>query len=63
MLNFNDSTLIKNQVYNKDFEDKKKIDQDTLKFFDSRYHKKSLSDYIVVNKKERKPKDYSKFNK
>lgn len=61
MLNFNDTTLMKNQVYNKDFENNKKIDKDVIKFFDSRYHKKSLSDYIVVNKKERKTKDASKY--
>lgn len=51
MLNFDDLDLVKLKVYDKNFEKNKKIDMETLKFFNSRYNKKELSSYIVVDKK------------
>ena len=54
MLNFDDVDLVKNRVYNKDFVNNKQLDNQTIKFFNERYHKENLSDYIVVNKQPRK---------
>ena len=55
MLNFNDLTLVKLKIKDADFEKNKKIDMEKVKFFNSRYNKKDLSDYILVDKKPRKP--------
>ena len=56
MLNFNDLTLVKLKIKDPEFEKNKKIDMEKIKFFNSRYNKKDLSDYILVDKKPRKPK-------
>jgi hypothetical protein len=56
MLNFNDSTLVKLKIKDPEFEANKKIDMEKLKFYNSRYNKDNLSDYILVNKKPRKEK-------
>lgn len=56
MLNFNDSTLVKLKIKDPEFEANKKIDMEKLKFYNSRYNKHNLSDYILVNKKPRKEK-------
>lgn len=56
MLNFNDSTLVKLKIKDQEFEANKKIDMEKLKFYNSRYNKHNLSDYILVNKKPRKEK-------
>jgi len=63
MLNFNDNELIKLNIYNSKKDDNKKIDIEKLKFYNSRYNKHNLSDYILVNKKPRKNKDTSKSTK
>ena len=55
MLNFNDLTLVKLKIKDAEFEKNKKIDMEKVKFFNSRYNKKDLSDYILVDKKPRKP--------
>ena len=55
MLNFNDLTLVKLKIKDPEFEKNKKIDMEKVKFFNSRYNKKDLSDYILVDKKPRKP--------
>ena len=57
MLNFNDLDLVKLKIKDAMFEENKKIDMEKVKFFNSRYNKKNLSDYILVNKKPRKPKN------
>jgi hypothetical protein len=56
MLNFDDSTLVKLKIKDQEFEANKKIDMEKLKFYNSRYNKDNLSDYILVNKKPRKEK-------
>ena len=53
MLNFNDNTLIKLKIKDPEFEANKKIDNEKLKFYNSRYNKHNLSDYILVDKKPR----------
>lgn len=63
MLNFNDLDLVKLKIKDTEFEKNKKIDMEKLKFFNSRYNKNNLSDYILVNKKPRKTKDSSKSTK
>jgi hypothetical protein len=60
MLNFNDSTLVKLKIKDTEFEANKKIDMEKLKFYNSRYNKHNLSDYILVNKKPRKEKKINK---
>lgn len=60
MLNFNDLDLVKLRIKNSEFEKHKKIDMETLKFYDSRYNKKNLSDYILVDKNPKKSKDNTK---
>ena len=57
MLNFNDLDLVKLKIKDAMFEENKKIDMEKVKFFNSLYNKKNLSDYILVNKKPRKPKN------
>lgn len=57
MLNFNDLDLVKLKIKDDMFEKNKKIDMEKVKFFNSLYNKKNLSDYILVNKKPRKPKN------
>lgn len=57
MLNFNDTALMKLQLYNKSQEEKSKPSVEQMKFFNSRYNKNDLSSYIVVNKKPRKSKN------
>ena len=56
MLNFNDLDLVKLRIKDSEFEKHKKIDMEKLKFFNSRYNKTDLSDYILVDKKPRKSK-------
>lgn len=56
MLNFNDLDLVKLKIKDTEFEKNKKIDMEKIKFFNSRYNKKNLSDYILVDKKPRKTK-------
>ena len=60
MLNFNDLDLVKLKIKDEGFEKNKKIDMEKIKFFNSLYNKKNLSDYILVNKKPRKPKKNEK---
>ena len=55
MLNFDDLDLVKLKV--KEAETNKKLDEEKLKFYNSRYNKTNLSDYILVNKKPKKPKN------
>lgn len=56
MLNFNDTALMKLQLYNKSQEEKSKPSVEQMKFFNSRYNKNDLSSYIVVNKNQENPK-------
>ena len=56
MLNFNDLDLVKLKIKDAEFEKNKKIDMEKIKFFNSRYNKNNLSDYILVDKKPRKTK-------
>lgn len=56
MLNFNDLDLVKLKIKDTEFEKNKKIDMEKIKFFNSRYNKNNLSDYILVDKKPRKTK-------
>lgn len=58
MLNFNDLDLVKLKIKDECFEKNKKIDMEKIKFFNSLYNKKNLSDYILVQKKPRKPKKF-----
>lgn len=62
MLNFNDLDLVKLKIKDAEFEKNKKIDMEKIKFFNSRYNKKNLSDYILVNKKPRKTKHTKELN-
>ena len=50
MLNFDDLDLVKLKVKEAESEHKK-LDIEKVKFYNSRYNKKSLSDYILVDKK------------
>ena len=60
MLNFNDLNLVKLRIKDSEFEKNKKLDMEKVKFYNSRYNKTNLSDYILVNKKQRKSKDNTK---
>lgn len=62
MLNFNDLDLVKLKIKDAEFEKNKKIDMEKIKFFNSRYNKNNLSDYILVDKKPRKTKDTKELN-
>lgn len=58
MLNFDDLDLAKLKIKDIQSEDSKKFNLEKLKFYNSRYNNKNLSDYILVNKKQIKtPKD------
>jgi len=57
MLNFNDLDLVKLKIKDSTFEKNKKIDMEKVKFYNSLYNKKNLSDYILVDKKPRKNKN------
>ena len=63
MLNFNDTTLIKLNIYNKLQEEKSKPSIEQIKFYNSRYNKHDLSSYILVNKKPRKFKNKNNHKK
>lgn len=58
MLNFNDKELCKLNIGKPEDTGSTKINKETIKFYNSLYNKKSLSDYILVDKKPRqiKPK-------
>ena len=62
MLNFNDLDLVKLKIKDAEFEKNKKIDMEKIKFFNSRYNKNNLSDYILVDKKPRKTKHTKELN-
>ena len=49
MLNFDDLDLVKLKV--KEESEKKKLEVEKVKFYNSLYNKKNLSDYILVDKK------------
>jgi len=61
MLNFNDTTLMKLEA-EKQIRDKMKYDVEKMKFYNSRYSKYDLSDFILVNKKPRKYKPRNKYS-
>ena len=55
MLNFNDLDLVRLKVYNEKIDKEKlKVDMEKVKFYNSRYSKYDLSDFILVDKKPRK---------
>ena len=55
MLNFDDLDLIRLKAYNDKIDkEKSKIDMEKVKFYNSRYSKYDLSDFILVDKKPRK---------
>ena len=56
MLNFNNTTLIKLNIEN-EMKEKNKPTTEQMKFYNSLYNKKDLSDYILVDKKPRKSKN------
>ena len=60
MLNFDDLDLVKLKIKDSIFERNKKIDQEKVKFYNSLYEKKNLSDYILVDKKPKKPRENDK---
>ena len=59
MLNFDDLDLVKLKIKDEGLKNKK-IDMEKIKFFNSLYNTKNLSDYILVNKKPKKPKKNGK---
>ena len=60
MLNFDDLDLVKLKIKNTPSEENKKDYLDKLKFYNSRYDNKNLSDYILLDKKPRTPKQKKK---
>lgn len=60
MLNFDDLDLVKLKIKNIQSEENKKEYLDKLKFYNSRYDNKNLSDYILLDKKPRTPKQKKK---
>lgn len=60
MLNFDDLDLVKLKIKNTQSEENKKDYLDKLKFYNSRYDNKNLSDYILLDKKPRTPKQKKK---
>ena len=60
MLNFDDLDLVKLKIKNTQSKENKKDYLDKLKFYNSRYDNKNLSDYILLDKKPRTPKQKKK---
>lgn len=55
MLNFDDLDLVKLKIKESESEHKK-LDVEKVKFYNSLYNKKNLSDYILVDKKPKTTK-------
>ena len=63
MLNFDDLDLVKLKIKDAQLEENKKLDIEKLKFYNSKYNNKNLSNYILVDKKQRKTEEDKKMKK